>query len=104
MAGLFGIQLTQPSAFGDVRAIYGGLGIGAALFLWQCATPTHARMGVRLLLLSFGGLLFSRSLSIVIDGPPNAAALVLLSLEVVMTIVSMLALRSPTETAQLQAT
>lgn len=104
MSGLLGIQLTQPSAFGDVRAVYGGLAFGVAVFLWLCGNPIHARMGAKLLLLMGIGLVSGRILSIVINGAPNAAALVLLSLEVVMTIVSMLALRSPTETAQLQAT
>ena len=102
MSGLLGIQLTQPSAFGDVRAVYGGLAFGVAVFLWLCGNPIHARMGAKLLLLMGIGLVSGRILSIVINGAPNAAALVLLSIEVSMTLVSIFALRTPAETTQLQ--
>jgi hypothetical protein len=107
-AGTLGIQLTQPSAFGDVRATYGGLAFGIAIFLWMCATPAHVRLGLRLVLLMGLGLMLCRLLSMVIDGAPNTAALFFLGLEVFMVVSSALALRAKSETdvdrAQLQTT
>lgn len=102
MSGLLGIQLTQPSAFGDVRATYGGLAFGIAIFLWLCANPAQARLGVRLLLLMGIGLMTGRIVGILFDGAPNAAALALLSLEVVTTVACLFALRTHSAPAQLQ--
>ena len=48
------------------------------------------------------GLMISRIFSMMVDGPPNAAALVLFSFEIVVTAASIFALRSPTTATQLQ--
>ena len=102
MSGLLGIQLMQPSAFGDVRASYGGLIIGLAIFLWLCANATHARMGVRLLLLAIAGLMIGRLFGILVDGPTNTAGWVLLGIEVSTTIACVLALRASPAPAHFQ--
>jgi hypothetical protein len=102
MVGLIGYQLTQPSAIGEVRATYGGLSIGIAIFLWLCANPTHARLGLRLMLLVVAGLMIGRIVGIAIDGPPNIAALALLTTEVGFTVASLLALRTASAPAHLQ--
>ena len=102
MSGLLGIQLTQPSAIGDVRASYGGLIIGLAIFLWLCANPTHARTGVRLLLLAIVGLMTGRLFGILVDGPTNTAGLLLLGIEISTTIACLLALRANPAPAHLQ--
>jgi hypothetical protein len=94
MAALLGIQLTTPSAFGDVRASYGGLPIALGIFLWLCARPERVRMGALLMMLTGIGLADSRLLSIALDGAPNAAAWTLLAIETATTALGFVAHRT----------
>ena len=49
------------------------------------------------------GLMIGRIVGMVVDGPPNIAALVLLTIEIATVLASALALRTSPAPAQLQA-
>jgi hypothetical protein len=94
MVGLLGITLSTPSAIGDVRATYGGLGIATAICLWLVATPEHVQsLGLRMTLFIALGLLLARGASMLIDGQPNTVALVLLALEIAIAAGSVVVMR-----------
>jgi hypothetical protein len=93
MAALLGIQLTMPSAIGDVRASYGGLPIALGIFLWLCARPERVHIGALLMMLTGVGLADSRLLSLVLDGAPNAAAWTLFAIETGTALLGFVAMR-----------
>ena len=93
MSALLGAQLTQPGAAGDVRAVYGGLAFGLAIFFWLCANPADARTGLKALLLTCGGLALGRLAGIVLDGLPGPFGWALLAVEAGGELAALLALR-----------
>ena len=84
MGRLVDVQLGSVSADNDLRAVYGGLQLGCASFLWICA-GRHGwwRAGLAAQLLLFGGLVLGRLVSLVAVGLPGALGTALGSAELV---------------------
>ena len=71
MAKALGIELTSADAITDAQAVYGGLELGAGLFLAICAArPQLTRTGVLAATLMLGGLFAMRGLGIAIASQP----------------------------------
>lgn len=83
-----------PNALTDVRATYGGLQIGAGLFLlWAAADAARVRIAVILQALTIGAVALCRLTGILIDGSPNSFLLSALVTEVAFTALALVALR-----------
>lgn len=77
-----GIQLTSPSAFADLRAVYGGLSLSVAALFWQgLRNPDWFGPSLFLATASSGGLAAARLYSIAASGMPNALVLGFLASE-----------------------
>ncbi len=71
-ATLVELRVGSAMADSDVRAVFGGLQLGAAVLLVVCARrDAWRRPGVLALLCLFGGLLAGRLLSLLVVGPPS---------------------------------
>lgn len=91
---ILGVAPTAPSALIDMRATYGGITIGTALFFGLCAArPNWQHPGLVASALMMGGLATARVLGIVVDGEPNGFMLGFLALEVLAAVLSLAALR-----------
>ncbi len=67
--GGIGIELNGPDARIDVRATYGGLELGIALFLFLCATRAEwLRVGLIAATCGIAGFGFGRLVGIVLEG------------------------------------
>lgn len=62
------LDASAPAARSDLRAVYGGLELGLALFLLRCARDRVA-LGLEVASWAMGGLLAVRLLSLPIDRP-----------------------------------
>jgi len=77
-----------------VRAVYGGVSAGLAIFLWLCAARSEwQRPGLLAALLTFGGLVVARSISWLVAGSPGALGLALHVLELAGLVLCAVALR-----------
>lgn len=95
MAALVGVTLTGATADNDVRAVYGGLQLGCAVFLALCAfVPGWQRAGVAAQLCSFGGLAAARVVSWLVVGSPGSLGLALHAGEIVGLVAGVLAWRA----------
>jgi hypothetical protein len=91
MAARVGVSLAGAAAANDVRAVYGGLQLGIAAFLFHSARrpdvvsngPDVLRAGLAVQLFSFGGLAAARFASLLLDGNPGALGLALHAAEIV---------------------
>ena len=84
MAARVGVSLAGAAAANDVRAVYGGLQLGIAAFLFHSARrPDVLRTGLAVQLFSFGGLAAARFASLLLDGNPGALGLALHAAEIV---------------------
>jgi hypothetical protein len=73
-----GIELGDPTARGDARAVFGGLQLACAGVLAFCALrPAWLRPGLALQLATFAGLAGARALGVALDGAPSAFGLAL---------------------------
>lgn len=94
MGSLVGLELTSVTADNDVRAVYGGVSSGLALFLWVSASrPDWLVPGLAAQLLTFGGLALARVLSWAVAGWPGPIAHLLHAGEIVGIAAAALALR-----------
>ena len=93
MARLVGVELTSATADNDVRAVYGGVAIGLAVFLGLAAGRRdwwHPALWV--VLLSTGGMAGARVLSWILVGMPESVAFALHAAEVAGVAAAALAL------------
>lgn len=75
---------TVPSALTEVRAFYGGLQLGIALFLvWCLGTPARTTQGLLLSGLAVGGAGLARALGMLIDETASSHHLLNLGIEAV---------------------
>lgn len=82
------------SAMTDMRATYGGMALGIALFFGFCARKADAvRIGLIASLLVLAGIALGRTVGIFIDGNPNIFMYLLLSAEVVFAALVLFALK-----------
>lgn len=78
MGAFVGLTLDGAVADNDLRAVYGGLQLGIALFLaWCAAAPERLRAGVAAQLCTFGGLAFGRVVSWGVAGSPGELGIAL---------------------------
>lgn len=83
------------SALIDMRATYGGMGLGVGLFFAFCARqPSSVRLGLIASLLVLGSIAAGRLIGIVVDGSPNAFMFVLLVAEMLFVALVMVAIKS----------
>ncbi len=79
---------TTTSGMTDMRATYGGISIGFALFLGITSRDSQLYvLGTKAILLVVGGMAFGRIIGMVQDGSPNEMMYVNLVLEVVVVII-----------------
>ena len=90
------LGIASPAARTDVRAVYGGLEIGIAVFLFWCASAPHrVRFGLIALTTCFGAVFAARLLGIILDGSLDPLTLSLLAVEVGGTVLGTIALAAP---------
>lgn len=68
MSNLSGLLPLAPSAVTDVRAWYGGLPLGLALYLLLALREAQLRTALLLLLVLYGALALTRLLGLFLDG------------------------------------
>jgi hypothetical protein len=84
MARLVGVELTSITADNDVRAVYGGLAFGLAVFFGIAAGRRDWwRPALWVLLLSAGGMACARVVSWVLIGMPDPIAFGLHAAEII---------------------
>jgi hypothetical protein len=82
MGGIVGVEIRGALADGDVRAVYGGLPLGCAVFLARCALERRwLRAGLTAQLCLFAGLAGGRLVGLAIAGAPGPLGLGLLAAE-----------------------
>lgn len=82
------------SAMTDMRATYGGMALGIAIFFGICArNPDTVRIGLIASALALSCIAFGRIVGIFIDGSPNIFIYLLLSAEVLFAAMILFALK-----------
>ncbi|MFH2135658.1 MAG: DUF4345 domain-containing protein [Pseudomonadota bacterium] len=95
---LAGEMQTTPSALIDMRATYGGMGLGTGLVLWSLARQRETVVaGLIASLLVLGSIATARLAGCIVDGMPNAYMLIALVLEVSFFAMTLLALKRITD-------
>jgi tetrahydromethanopterin S-methyltransferase subunit F len=93
MAPLVGLEPTNVTADNDLRAVYGGLSLGLAVFLLWCGLrEDRLQAGVHAQVFTFGGLAGGRIVSLVLRGAPDAIGFALHAAEVAGLICGLVAL------------
>lgn len=83
MARFVDLELLTPTAFTEVRAMYGGLEIGIGVFLLTAvARRDHVVLGLRVALFAFVGLAAGRLIGLVVDGPWQPVMWLLVAAEI----------------------
>jgi len=96
-SGLFtGGTFTTASAAIDVRATYGGLGLGVGIWLLLCL-KRNVRLGLLGSLVVLASIVFGRTVGLVADGNPNNFMFVFLVAEVAFLVATLYALRKTHE-------
>lgn len=89
-----GVELTRPVARAEIRAFYGGLELGMALFFAVSASrPQWFGPGLFVQATALGGAAFGRIFGIVVDGVSDALFFGLLAAELSGCLVGIVALR-----------
>jgi hypothetical protein len=92
-AGSIGVILSDATARTDVRATYGGMMLGTALFfVWAALAPDRHTAGLWLMLLMYGGLALGRVVAIAGGERPGQMMWIFLVIELVVAVLSGLAL------------
>jgi len=89
-----GIELTTADAAADVRAVYGGLDLGVAVFLAWCAAARHRiYTGAVAMTICLAGITLSRALGLLAEGPHMNLSYYLLAFEGLGVLAGVAALR-----------
>lgn len=95
---LTGSEPWTPSALIDMRATYGGMGLGIGLLFWYLArqreTVIVGLVGVMLVL---GAIALSRVIGMIADGSPNVFMQAMLGAEILFVALSAAALKRITD-------
>ena len=84
MGALVGLELTNVTADNDLRAVYGGLSLGCAVFLvWSGSAEHRLLAGVHAQVFTFAGLVVGRFVSLALRGLPDGLGLALHGAEIV---------------------
>ena len=93
MAQMVGIELPEPTARMEIRAFYGGLEIGLAVFLLVCAaTGAWIKPGLLAAGLACAGPALGRTVGLLLDGKPKSVIFTILAVEVACAVAVALAL------------
>ncbi|QKE41907.1 MAG: DUF4345 family protein [Ferrovum myxofaciens] len=82
----------SPGGLTDMRATYGGLSLGIGLFLGHCARTGAFRSGLLASLLMLSSAALGRLLGIYLDGKPTWMIVLLLTAEIIFSVLSVTAL------------
>ena len=84
---------TSPSGIIDMRATYGGIALGFALFLGATSRNSQLfSLGIQAIVLVVGGMAFGRTIGMVQDGTPNEMMYINLVLEIIIVIIGLILL------------
>jgi hypothetical protein len=84
---------TTSSGLTDMRATYGGISLGFALFLGITSRNSQFfSLGTKAIILVVGGMAFGRIIGMIQDGSPNEMMYINLVLEVVIVIIGLILL------------
>lgn len=91
------IPMTESGLI-DMRATYGGMSIGFAIFLDFVRRDTKMfSIGIRAILLIIGGMALGRSVGMILDGSPNRLMYIYLLLEIIVVIIGLRLLSKSTK-------
>ena len=92
--GVLGVELARPAARTEIRAFYGGLELGLALFFARVAVePAWFRPALFALAASLGGVALARLAGIMVDGSAGPLVLLLGAAEAAGALLALVALR-----------
>ncbi len=95
---LTGSEPWTNSALIDMRATYGGMGLGIGLLFWFLARQRETIIaGLAGTALVLGGIALGRGVGFVTDGAPNAFMLAMFCTEVLFAVLSVSALKHITD-------
>ncbi len=84
---------TTTSGTTDMRATYGGISLGFALFLGITSRNSQMlSLGTKAIVLVVGGMAVGRTIGIIQDGSPNEMMYINLALEVLIVIIGLVLL------------
>ncbi len=84
---------TTTSGITDMRATYGGISLGFALFLSITSRKPHLfSLGTKAIILVVGGMAFGRIIGMIQDGSPNEMMYINLVLEMIIVIIGLVLL------------
>ena len=93
MAQMVSVQLPEPTAKMEIRAFYGGLEIGLAVFLFACAAMgAWIKPGLLAAGLACAGPALGRTVGLLLDGRPKSVIFTILAVEVASAVVVAIAL------------
>jgi hypothetical protein len=88
------VAAASATARAEIRAMYGGLELGMALFLAWCALdPARVRIGLTACVCFFAGLALARGASALLDGGARPIVFTLVAIEAIAAVVAFVALR-----------
>ncbi|WP_169978211.1 DUF4345 family protein [Tautonia rosea] len=88
-----GVELTHPVARAEIRAFYGGLELGLALFFTVAASrPSWFAAGLFAQAAALGGVALGRIIGIVVDGVSDSLFVGLLAAELTGCLIGIVAL------------
>jgi hypothetical protein len=92
--GILGVELARPAAVTEIRAFYGGLELGMALFFFRAMRDAAwHRPALFVQAASLGGVVLARLIGIVIDGSGEPLVLLLAAGEGACGLLGFIALR-----------
>jgi hypothetical protein len=95
---LTGSEPWTSSALTDMRATYGGMGLGIGLLFWFLARQRETIIaGLAGAAMVLGAIALGRAVGFVADGTPNAFMLVLFGAEILFAVLSASALKQITD-------
>src|SRR5688572_11143560 len=94
LLGMLGVELARPAAVTEIRAFYGGLELGLALFFAVASTRDEwLRPALFAQAASLGGIVLARLFGFVIDGSAEPLMLLFAALEGAGALLGVIALR-----------
>lgn len=95
---LTGSEPWTSSALTDMRATYGGMGLGIGLLFWFLARQRETIIaGLAGTALVLGAIALGRGVGFVTDGAPNAFMLAMFCMEILFAVLSVSALKQITD-------
>ncbi len=85
--------LRSPAGISEIRAVYGGLGIGVGIWMLFCLRE-NLRLGLVGLVATSGSIALFRAVGLIFDGAPEPAGTLFLFSEAAIVLVAAIGLRS----------